>query len=139
MKEPFNNLRIKTQFWTGMILTPSCSIWTGPLLDKYFDDYFWEHYVPLHYAEKKQPFLPTRPDANWPNVTARLKTLLSGTDLDYWTGQLGLDIVGLKLSIRHLITVHPFVLEFLEFIRGRKKRIILVTAAHRKNAADKDR
>ncbi len=25
----------------------------GTLLDKYFDDYFWEHLLPEKYAEKK--------------------------------------------------------------------------------------
>ena len=130
MKKPFNNIRIKPDFDWDDLDTVLLDM-DGTLLDKYFDDYFWEHYVPLHYAEKNS----LSPDSARRELAKRYRSVentLQWTDLDYWTGQLGLDIVDLKISIRHMIAIHPFVLEFLEFIRGRKKRIVLVTAAHHK-------
>jgi putative hydrolase of the HAD superfamily len=52
--------------------------------------------------------------------------------LDYWSRELAVDIVQLKREVEHLIAVHPFVEEFLERLQGRK-RVILVTNAHRKS------
>ncbi len=130
MKEPLNNIQIRPDFDWDDLDTVLLDM-DGTLLDKYFDDYFWEHYVPLHYAEKNS----IAPDSARRELAKRYRSVentLQWTDLDYWTGQLGLDIVGLKLSIRHMINIHPFVHEFLLFLRERKKRIILVTAAHRK-------
>ena len=130
MKTPFNNNRIKPDFDWDDLDTVLLDM-DGTLLDKYFDDYFWEHFVPLRYAEKNG----LEAESARSELAERyhsVENTLQWTDLDYWTEQLGLDIPGLKASINHLIDIHPFVLEFLEFVRHRQKRIILVTAAHRK-------
>jgi len=103
----------------------------GTLLDKNFDNHFWEEYVPGQYAmvhgislEKAKVQLMKRYRAQEGN--------LNWTDLDYWSGQLGLDIPALKEQIDHLIVVHPFVPEFLKAVRTAGKRLILVTNAHGK-------
>ena len=57
---------------------------------------------------------------------------LNWTDLDYWTNRLGLDIPLLKQEVDHLIAVHPFVVEFLLFLKQHGKEIYLVTNAHSK-------
>lgn len=108
----------------------------GTLLDRHFDDYFWEQYVPEHYSllhdlpveEAKKELLARY---------RRVENTLEWTDLDYWSGQLGLDIPGLKAGLTHLIDVHPFVVDFLLFCRDRGKKIYLVTNAHRKTLAIK--
>lgn len=125
-----NSVQIKPAFRWDDVDTVLLDM-DGTLLDKYFDDYFWEHYVPQHYADKNGLSL----DSAREKLVKRYRMVentLQWTDLDYWTQQLELDIPGLKLKINHMITIHPFVPEFLEFIRLREKRIILVTAAHRK-------
>jgi FMN phosphatase YigB (HAD superfamily) len=103
----------------------------GTLLDKHFDDYFWEHFVPEIYAAKN----------NLDERRARKKLLevyrakegtLDWTDLDYWSDQLGLDIPALKIKIEHLIQVHPYVIDFLEYLKTNQKSIFLVTNAHSK-------
>jgi putative hydrolase of the HAD superfamily len=103
----------------------------GTLLDKHFDDYFWEHFVPEIYAVK-----------NGINEReARIKLLetyrakegtLDWTDLDYWSEQLDLDIPALKIKIDHLIQVHPYVIDFLAFLQENRKPTFLVTNAHSK-------
>lgn len=103
----------------------------GTLLDKHFDDYFWEHYVPEIYAEKND----LTPLEARKELLARYKSIegtLAWTDLDYWSEKLGLDIPALKLKINHLIQVHPYVIDFLEYCKGMDKDVHLVTNAHSK-------
>ena len=103
----------------------------GTLLDKYYDDYFWEHYVPEMYAKKN----------NLKAVEARQRLLatyksventLQWTDLDYWSERLGLDIGKLKEEISHLISIHPDVVEFLDYMQALGKQVYLITNAHPK-------
>jgi len=103
----------------------------GTLLDKHFDDYFWEHYVPEIFAEKND----LTPREARKELLARYKSIegtLAWTDLDYWSEKLGLDIPALKLKIDHLIQVHPYVVDFLKYCRMIGKKIHLVTNAHSK-------
>ncbi len=103
----------------------------GTLLDKHFDDYFWEHYVPEIFAGKND----LTPREARKELLARYKSIegtLAWTDLDYWSEKLDLDIPALKLKINHLIQVHPFVVDFLKYIRSLHKEVHLVTNAHGK-------
>jgi len=103
----------------------------GTLLDKYFDDHFWEEYVPKIFAAEN----------GLSDQEARKELLLryqsventlQWTDLDYWSEQLGLDIPELKCKVDHLIQVHPYVIDFLEYIKSIDKTVHLVTNAHSK-------
>jgi len=108
----------------------------GTLLDKYFDDYFWEHFVPEVFAvannltvEQARNLLLDR--------YKKVESTLQWTDLDYWSEQLGLDIPELKCRIDHLIQVHPYVIDFLVYINTLGKKVHLVTNAHSKTLAIK--
>ncbi len=101
----------------------------GTLLDKHFDDYFWEQYIPEHYSllhdisvEEARQELLSRYRA--------VENTLDWTDLGYWSHELGLDIPELKMRINHLIGVHPYVIEFLEFCLANRKKLYLITNAH---------
>ena len=68
----------------------------GTLLDKHFDDYFWEQYVPEHYSllhdipvEEARAQLRARYHA--------VRDTLDWSDLNYWSRELGLDLQELKL------------------------------------------
>lgn len=101
----------------------------GTLLDKYFDDYFWETLVPEEFARQRGLSL----DAAKNQVYARYEReegTLNWTDIDFWSRELNLDIPALKVSIRHLIEVHPDTEDFLKFLRRTKKQVALVTNAH---------
>ncbi len=103
----------------------------GTLLDKHFDDYFWESLVPEQYALRQGLALADSRDL----VFARYKKqegTLNWTDIDFWSRELDLDIPALKEGIRHLIEVHPDTEDFLRFLREQGKQVALVTNAHYK-------
>lgn len=103
----------------------------GTLLDKYFDDYFWEHLLPEQYAEKNNITFGRAKEKLLAHYKAHEGTL-NWTDIDFWSRQVDIDIPALKEQIRHLIEVHPHVEEFLSLLCRRRKRIYLVTNAHYK-------
>ena len=103
----------------------------GTLLDKYFDDYFWEEYVPRIFAEQNR-MTPEQARKELLKRYQSVESTLQWTDLDYWSEQLGLDIPELKCKVDHLIQVHPFVIDFLQFARKSGKKVHLVTNAHSK-------
>jgi HAD superfamily hydrolase (TIGR01509 family) len=101
----------------------------GTLLDKHFDNYFWETLVPEEFARTQAlPLAAARQE-----VFARYKReegTLNWTDIDFWSKELDLDIPALKEGIRHLIEVHPDTEDFLQFLRRQQKQVALVTNAH---------
>jgi putative hydrolase of the HAD superfamily len=103
----------------------------GTLLDKYFDDYFWEHLVPERYAEKHNISFGRAKEELLTKYKAHEGTL-NWTDIDFWSTELGLDIPALKEQIKHLIDVHPHVIEFLTALRKHRKKVYMVTNAHYK-------
>jgi len=103
----------------------------GTLLDKYFDDYFWEHLVPEKYADKHGITFGKAKEELLKKYKFHEETL-NWTDIDFWSGELGLDILALKEQIRHLIEVHPHVEAFLQVMQSRGKQVYIATNAHDK-------
>jgi 5'-nucleotidase len=103
----------------------------GTLLDKYFDDYFWEEYIPEVFAEANN-LIPEQAHKVLLSRYQSVENTLQWTDLDYWSEQLQLNIPELKCRIDHLIQVHPYVVEFLGFMQKIGKDVHLVTNAHSK-------
>ncbi len=101
----------------------------GTLLDRYFDDYFWEEYVPEKYAELKRISYDKARKKLLAMYKKEEKTL-NWTDVLYWSERLGLDIVAMKIKLRNQVRIHPGVEAFLHFLRDQKKELILVTNAH---------
>jgi len=103
----------------------------GTLLDKHFDDYFWESLVPQEYARRQGIPLAQARDQVFARYQ-REEGTLNWTDIDFWSRELDLDIPALKEGIRHLIEVHPDAEDFLKFLGARGKKVALVTNAHYK-------
>lgn len=102
----------------------------GTLLDLHYDNYFWLQHLPRRYAAIHQQdeqlirnqlterFIRERGTLNW-------------YCLDYWSEQLQLDMPALKREIQHMISIRPFVVDFLKQLQASDKQVLLVTNAHR--------
>lgn len=104
----------------------------GTLLDLHFDNFFWQHHVPLRFAEKNQLHIDDARVILVPKFKSAEGTM-NWYCVDYWSEQLSLDIAQLKAEVDHLIAVHPHVIEFLEAITAAGKHVVLVTNAHQKS------
>jgi len=103
----------------------------GTLPDRHFDDLFWLEHVPARWASHHGRDLESA-RTHLHALFRSQENTLNWTDLDYWSERLGLDIPLLKREVEHLIAVHPFVIEFLLFLRHQRKTVWLVTNAHSK-------
>jgi HAD superfamily hydrolase (TIGR01509 family) len=110
----------------------------GTLLDRHFDDYFWMEHVPKVYSGK-HGLPPGEAKEYLCDLFRSQENTLNWTDLDYWSQRLGLNIPVLKQEVDHLIAVHPFVVEFLLFLRHHGIPAYLVTNAHSKTLSLKMR
>ena len=102
----------------------------GTLLDLAFDNYFWLDLVPEHYARKHGLTVAASRAALAPRFAAKVGTL-DWYCLDHWTRDLGLELKTLKREHRQHIRFLPGAPEFLAAVRGRGKRLCIVTNAHR--------
>lgn len=103
----------------------------GTLLDRHFDDHFWLEHVPKRWAAANGTDLEYA-RRHLHALFRSQENTLNWTDLDYWSDRLKLDIPLLKQEVEHLIAVHPFVVEFLLFLKQHGKSVWLVTNAHSK-------
>jgi len=106
----------------------------GTVLDLYFDNHFWREHVPRRYAEHNDLDIETARSDLFPRFRDKEGTM-DWYCVEYWSRELGLDIVALKQEIDHLIAVHEHVIEFLEFTRCSGIRTVLLTNAHSKSLA----
>jgi 5'-nucleotidase len=102
----------------------------GTLLDLAFDNYFWLDLVPEHYARRYGLTVAQSRAMLSPRFAAKVGTL-DWYCLDHWTRDLGLDLKTLKREHREHIRFLPGAPEFLAAVRSRRKRLCIVTNAHR--------
>ena len=103
----------------------------GTLLDLHFDNHFWLEHMPKRYAEKHSITLEKAREQLMQNYQAH-EGSLKWYCLDHWQTSLQMDIVSLKHEVADRIAIRANVIEFLEYLRSLKKRIVLLTNAHHK-------
>jgi 5'-nucleotidase len=101
----------------------------GTLLDRHFDNFFFEEELPRRYAAAQGLSFEAARD--------RLMTMyrsvegeLAWTDLHYWTNRVGIDVVTMHKELDYLIGFLPGAEAFLSELRAKGKRIIVLTNAH---------
>ena len=101
----------------------------GTLLDLHFDNFFWLEHLPKRYADQNQ-------DSDEDIIGALRQQLFDkqGTlewyCTDYWSSQLGVNIIALKQEISHLIKERPQAHSFLSALKAHQKKCVLITNAH---------
>lgn len=102
----------------------------GTLLDLHFDNHFWLEHLPRRYAELKGRQVEEA-ERELLAMYAAKKGSLDWYCLDYWSDVLGVNIVALKQEVAERIQILPGVESFLQWLRQRGKRVVMVTNAHR--------
>jgi len=103
----------------------------GTLLDLHFDNHFWLEHMPRRYAEKHSITLDKARENLMSNYQAH-EGSLKWYCLDHWQEALQMDIVSLKHEVADRIAIRANVIEFLDYLRVMKKRVVLLTNAHHK-------
>lgn len=102
----------------------------GTLLDLRFDNFFWKEVVPKSYAATRG--IETQ-DA-WQLLKQRYADKQGSLDwycMDYWTDELGMDMLALKQEVDSHVAWLPGAQRALACMRDMGKRLVLVTNAHR--------
>src|SRR5574338_88237 len=101
----------------------------GTLLDRHFDNFFFEEELPRRYAALHALTFEEARD----RLMAMYRSVegeLAWTDLDYWTKRVGIDVVAMHKELDHMIGFLPGAEEFLGHLRQLGKRVTIVTNAH---------
>lgn len=108
----------------------------GTLLDRHFDNFFFEEELPRRYA-KKHGLELTESREKLFALYRKVEGELKWTDLHYWTKTLGIDLVAMTKEFDHMIGFLPHAEKFLRHLRAKGKRVHLVTNAHTAGVAIK--
>lgn len=101
----------------------------GTLLDRHFDNFFFEEELPRRYALREKLSL----DESRARLMAMYRSVeeeLAWTDLHYWTSRVGIDVVAMHRELDHMIGFLPGAAAFLSAVRHQKKRVTVLTNAH---------
>jgi len=101
----------------------------GTLLDLHFDNFFWQEYLPLRYAQINQ-LDPEQAKHSINQQTRSIEGTLDWYSTDYWSEVLELDVVELKHELSHKVSVRPHCEDFLDDLRDADKDVVMVTNAH---------
>ncbi|WP_230460399.1 GMP/IMP nucleotidase [Sansalvadorimonas verongulae] len=102
----------------------------GTLLDLHFDTYFWKTLVPERYAEKEGVAM----EEGWKKFAPKLKEVAGTLEwycFNYWTQELGMDILAMKRDITHKIQFRPHTEELLQALHASDKAVVLATNSNR--------
>jgi putative hydrolase of the HAD superfamily len=108
----------------------------GTLLDRHFDNFFFEEELPRRYAAIRGLRFEAARDQLM-SMYRSVEGELRWTDLRYWTKQVGLDVVALTKELDHMIGFLPGAEAFLKHLHREGKRVTIVTNAHDSGVAIK--
>ncbi|HKN86181.1 MAG TPA: HAD family hydrolase, partial [Nitrospiraceae bacterium] len=108
----------------------------GTLLDRHFDNFFFEEELPRRYAVKHGLEVVEARE----KLFALYRTVegeLDWTNLHYWTKTLGIDVIAMTKEFDYMIGFLPHAEEFLRHLNTEGKRVSLITNAHTTGVAIK--
>jgi HAD superfamily hydrolase (TIGR01509 family) len=101
----------------------------GTLLDLYFDNFFWQDYLPRRFAAERN--IPE--DEAFTRIKAWIDHHLGTLNwycLDFWSRELDLNVAAIKREVADRIAVRPGAEDFLGWLAGSGKQVVMVTNAH---------
>ncbi|MGH8282111.1 MAG: GMP/IMP nucleotidase [Gammaproteobacteria bacterium] len=101
----------------------------GTLLDLHFDNYFWQEYLPRHFAERRGLSTAQAQAELRPRFRA-VEGTLQWYSADFWSAELELDVLALTRALQDSIRVHAGAVELLQRAQAADKRLVLLTNAH---------
>ncbi len=101
----------------------------GTLLDRHFDNFFFEEELPRRYAALHGLAFEMARD-HLMGMYRSVEGELDWTNLHYWTGRIGIDVVAMTRELDHMIDFLPGAEEFLKEIGRLGKRVVILTNAH---------
>jgi putative hydrolase of the HAD superfamily len=101
----------------------------GTLLDRHFDNFFFEEELPRRYAAQNRLSFEESRDRLM-SMYRSVERQLEWTDLHYWTKRVGIDVVAMHKELDHLIGFLPEAAEFLRHLKKLGKRVTVLTNAH---------
>ncbi len=108
----------------------------GTLLDRHFDNFFFEEELPRRYAVKHGLAFEVSRDRLM-DMYRSVEGNLAWTDLHYWSERVGFDVVAMHKELDHMIGFLPGAEIFLTELRAQGKRVTIVTNAHEAGVAVK--
>jgi len=110
----------------------------GTLLDLHYDNYFWQQHLPEHYARLHS----LDPALCRTQLTEKFLARDGELDfycIDHWSEQLGIELMPIKAEVENRIRFLPGAVELLDYLDSLPLTTVLLTNAHRKTLALKDR
>ncbi len=101
----------------------------GTLLDRHFDNFFFEEALPHRYALLHGLTYEGSRD----RLMAMYRSVegeLAWTDLNYWTERVGIDVVALHKELDYLVGFLPSAETFLRELKRLERRVTILTNAH---------
>jgi putative hydrolase of the HAD superfamily len=101
----------------------------GTLLDRHFDNFFFEEELPRRYALMHGLSC----EGSRERLMAMYRSVegeLAWTDLDYWTERVGIDVVAMHKELDHMIGFLPSTESFLRELKTLGRRVTILTNAH---------
>ncbi|MBX2847660.1 MAG: GMP/IMP nucleotidase [Acidiferrobacterales bacterium] len=102
----------------------------GTLLDLHFDNYFWRQHLPTVYAQQNQLSFG-QAMAIFEPMFEKYAGSLNWYCVNFWSEQLGVDIMQLKQEVANKISYRPDAELFLHYCREKVSDLRLITNAHR--------
>jgi len=108
----------------------------GTLLDRHFDNFFFEEELPRRYAAQYGLEAAEAREKLF-GLYRTVEGELDWTNLHYWTKTLGIDVIAMTKEFDYMIGFLPHAEEFLRHLHVKGKRVHLVTNAHTAGVAIK--
>ena len=103
----------------------------GTILDLSYDNYFWHQHIPNIYAQKNDISLE-KAKLEFEEKYKKKKNTIQWYSLNFWSHELGINLDDELIKTKHKIKIFPGVLKFLDQLKKRRIKIILLTNCPRK-------